>query len=173
MEENILTADQVAQKLQVHPFTVLKFIKQGKLKASKLGRVYRIRESDVTRFLDEQQTAGVKNSNGAEKSPVKASATAGPAGSKMAKPRIVPTLQTSTKEISQGSLHLAGEAKEAAFQKLEVKPSINTEQQSRKSVSTVLPQMAKKTLTQIAPLQASPKEDPDDDMLELDHYILD
>ncbi len=52
MEEVILTPDQVSQILQVHPFTVLKFIKQGKLKASKLGRVYRIRRSDVDVFLD-------------------------------------------------------------------------------------------------------------------------
>ena len=52
MEEKILTPEQVAQVLQVHPFTVLKFIKQGKLRASKLGRVYRIRESDVAHFLD-------------------------------------------------------------------------------------------------------------------------
>lgn len=54
MEETILTPEQVAQILQMHPFTVLKFIKQGKLKASKLGRVYRIRRSDVDVFLDEQ-----------------------------------------------------------------------------------------------------------------------
>jgi excisionase family DNA binding protein len=54
MDETILTPDQVAQILQIHPFTVLKFIKQGKLKASKLGRVYRIRKSDVDAFLDEQ-----------------------------------------------------------------------------------------------------------------------
>ena len=52
MEEVILTPEQVSQILQVHPFTVLKFIKQGKLKASKLGRVYRIRRSDVDVFLD-------------------------------------------------------------------------------------------------------------------------
>jgi excisionase family DNA binding protein len=54
MEETILTVEQVAQILQVHPFTVLKFIKQGKLKAAKLGRVYRIRRSEVDRFLDAQ-----------------------------------------------------------------------------------------------------------------------
>ncbi|MFC1747990.1 helix-turn-helix domain-containing protein [Pseudomonadota bacterium] len=52
MEEDILTSEQVAQILQVHPFTVLKFIKQGKLRASKLGRVYRIRRSDVDAFLE-------------------------------------------------------------------------------------------------------------------------
>lgn len=63
MDEKILTPDQVAQILQVHPFTVLKFIKQGKLRASKLGRVYRIRESDVNRFLDEQEAAAASKSS--------------------------------------------------------------------------------------------------------------
>lgn len=60
-----MTPEQVSQILQIHPFTVLKFIKQGKLKASKLGRVYRIRKSDVDKFLDEQ----------AERASQKASAT--------------------------------------------------------------------------------------------------
>ncbi len=63
MEEKILTPEQVAQVLQVHPFTVLKFIKQGKLRASKLGRVYRIRESDVAHFLDEQESNRAKGKN--------------------------------------------------------------------------------------------------------------
>lgn len=62
MDEKILTPDQVAQILQVHPFTVLKFIKQGKLRASKLGRVYRIRQSDVGKFLDEQEAAAAGKS---------------------------------------------------------------------------------------------------------------
>jgi excisionase family DNA binding protein len=62
MDEKILTPDQVAQILQVHPFTVLKFIKQGKLRASKLGRVYRIRHSDVMKFLDEQEAASASKS---------------------------------------------------------------------------------------------------------------
>ena len=60
MDEKILTPDQVALILQVHPFTVLKFIKQGKLRASKLGRVYRIRQSDVGRFLDEGEATSAK-----------------------------------------------------------------------------------------------------------------
>ncbi len=52
MRERILTSEQVAGILQVHPFTVLKYIKQGKLKGSNLGRMYRIRESDVEAFLN-------------------------------------------------------------------------------------------------------------------------
>lgn len=56
MQDRILTPDQVASILQIHPLTVLKYIKQGKLKGAKLGRVYRIRESDVEKFLDQSTT---------------------------------------------------------------------------------------------------------------------
>lgn len=49
----ILTVEQVAEMLQIHPFTVLNYIKAGKLKAAQLGRVYRIRQSAVDNFLEE------------------------------------------------------------------------------------------------------------------------
>lgn len=51
-----MTAEQVAKTLQVHHFTVLKLIKQGKLKAVKLGRVYRIKPSAVDAFIDKYST---------------------------------------------------------------------------------------------------------------------
>lgn len=49
--EKYLTSEQVATLLQVHPFTVLKYLKSGTLEGVKIGRVYRIRESDVEKFL--------------------------------------------------------------------------------------------------------------------------
>ncbi len=61
MEEKILTTEQVASILQVHPFTILKFIKEGKLKGIKLGRVYRIKESDVREFIEERTTKPREN----------------------------------------------------------------------------------------------------------------
>lgn len=61
MIERFLTTEQVAGILQVHPFTILKFIKQGKLPGVKLGRVYRIKESDVMQFLEERTTGGRKS----------------------------------------------------------------------------------------------------------------
>lgn len=57
VSDKLLTTEQVAELLQVHPFTVLKYIKTGKLKAIKLGRVWRIRESNVERFLEERSMA--------------------------------------------------------------------------------------------------------------------
>lgn len=62
MKEKFFTTEQVANILQVHPFTILKFIKQGKLKGIKLGRVYRIKESDINMFLEDRMTPGAKGS---------------------------------------------------------------------------------------------------------------
>ncbi|MBU1019343.1 MAG: helix-turn-helix domain-containing protein [Patescibacteria group bacterium] len=52
MGSRLMTPEQVAKILQVHHLTVLKFIKQKKLKAIKLGRIYRIKETDLDKFLD-------------------------------------------------------------------------------------------------------------------------
>lgn len=63
MEEKFFTTEQVANILQVHPFTILKFIKQGKLKGIKLGRMYRIQESAINQFLADRITGGDKASD--------------------------------------------------------------------------------------------------------------
>lgn len=56
MQDPIHTVDGAAQLLHLHPFTVLKLIKKRLLKASKIGRVYRIRESAIEDFLDRHST---------------------------------------------------------------------------------------------------------------------
>lgn len=53
MQDKLYTPEQVAKELQVHHLTVLKLIKQKRLRSIKLGRVYRIRESDFEKFLEE------------------------------------------------------------------------------------------------------------------------
>ncbi len=99
MEETILTVEQVAHVLQVHPFTVLKFIKQGRLKAAKLGRVYRIRRSDVDMFIDD--LANGKSAAPESKTPKKTQSE-----SKAQKP--------SPKDVSHAS-SLTDESKEVTF----------------------------------------------------------
>lgn len=69
MIEKFLTTEQVANILQVHPFTILKFIKEGKLKGIKLGRVYRMKESDVHKFLEERMTKSKSHKENDEKIP--------------------------------------------------------------------------------------------------------
>ncbi|MBU0727545.1 helix-turn-helix domain-containing protein [Patescibacteria group bacterium] len=54
MVDQIYTTEQVANILQIHHLTVLKYIKQGKLHGIKLGRIYRIRESDLQNFLNQE-----------------------------------------------------------------------------------------------------------------------
>lgn len=66
MIEKFLTTEQVANILQVHPFTILKFLKAGKLRGVKLGRVYRIKESDVQAFLESRMTRSARLNEMAE-----------------------------------------------------------------------------------------------------------
>lgn len=54
--QRLLTPDQVAKTLQVHHLTILKWIKAGKLKAIKLGRVYRIKQEDLEEFTQKNYT---------------------------------------------------------------------------------------------------------------------
>jgi excisionase family DNA binding protein len=54
--EQLLTVEQVAEKLQVHWQTILRYIKTGRLRAIKIGRGYRVDPSDLQQFLDELKT---------------------------------------------------------------------------------------------------------------------
>ncbi len=56
MAEPLYTPAQVSKMLQVHPLTVLRYLKDGRLRGLRLGRVYRIRESDLQKFFDSHAT---------------------------------------------------------------------------------------------------------------------
>lgn len=47
----LLTIDEVADYLQVHPATVQRWMKEGKLKAVKLGRLTRIHKDALEIFI--------------------------------------------------------------------------------------------------------------------------
>ena len=64
MNEEILTVAQAASYLQVSDKTVLKLIKGDQLVASQVGRVYRIKLSDINAYL-------AANSNGKKGAKVK------------------------------------------------------------------------------------------------------
>ncbi|MFQ5658473.1 MAG: helix-turn-helix domain-containing protein [Candidatus Methylomirabilales bacterium] len=55
----IYTPEQVAELLQVDVTTVYRYIKEGKLVASKLGRTYRILKEDVDLLLTLTSTGEV------------------------------------------------------------------------------------------------------------------
>lgn len=50
--QKIYTPEQVGEMLQLHPLTVIKYIKKKELKASRIGRVYRIQQDAIDTFLE-------------------------------------------------------------------------------------------------------------------------
>ncbi|MFD1676952.1 helix-turn-helix domain-containing protein [Alicyclobacillus fodiniaquatilis] len=50
--DGFLTVDQLAQMIDMHPRTVRRYIREGKLKAIKVGGEWRIRREDVKMFMD-------------------------------------------------------------------------------------------------------------------------
>ena len=47
MSEEVYTVEQFAERLKLHPKTVLRFIKDGRLRAVKVGKSYRILRTDM------------------------------------------------------------------------------------------------------------------------------
>ncbi|MGH2404051.1 MAG: helix-turn-helix domain-containing protein [bacterium] len=52
ISSDVMTVEQVADYLQLNKLTVYKYIRDGRLPASKLGKSYRVRMSDVDAFLE-------------------------------------------------------------------------------------------------------------------------
>jgi excisionase family DNA binding protein len=50
MSEQLHTVQQAADRLKLHPKTVLRLIHEGRLKGSRIGKSYRILESDLQAF---------------------------------------------------------------------------------------------------------------------------
>jgi excisionase family DNA binding protein len=50
----LLTVGEVASAIRVSNMTVYRLIKSGELPALRVGKNYRLRRSDVERFLDER-----------------------------------------------------------------------------------------------------------------------
>lgn len=55
----LFTPKEVANLLKINKETVLRFIREGKIKAIKIGREYRVKESDYNQYVDGNSTAHV------------------------------------------------------------------------------------------------------------------
>ena len=58
LTKDVLTPQEVAENLLLTPDTVYRYIREGRLVASKLGRTYRIPKENVELFLLVTSTAG-------------------------------------------------------------------------------------------------------------------
>lgn len=54
MSGNLYTVAEAAERLKLHVKTVLSFIRDGRLKATRVGKQYRITQSDLDAFAGEQ-----------------------------------------------------------------------------------------------------------------------
>jgi excisionase family DNA binding protein len=50
MSEELCTVDFAAERLKLHPKTVLRMIREGRLPARRIGKAYRIRRADLDAF---------------------------------------------------------------------------------------------------------------------------
>lgn len=58
----LLTTDEVAALLQVHPLTVRRAVANKKLRCIRLGRSTRFRREDVTKYVHQMSTTGTRAS---------------------------------------------------------------------------------------------------------------
>ena len=58
MQENLLTADQVAHYLKIDKFTVYRLVTQGKIPAFKVGTQWRFKRSMVEAWLESNMNTG-------------------------------------------------------------------------------------------------------------------
>ena len=56
----MLTPSEIAEKLNLHPNTVRDYLKAGVLPAVKLGRVWRVEEEDLNKWLEEKKRGSKK-----------------------------------------------------------------------------------------------------------------
>ena len=54
-DDNILTTDEAAQYLKISKATLLNHIREKKIKAKKVGRSWRVLQSEIYRFLNEEE----------------------------------------------------------------------------------------------------------------------
>ncbi len=56
-KKEFYTAQELAEKLRVNIMTIYRYIKAGKLKAYKIGKEFRIDNTEFNRFLDSVKTS--------------------------------------------------------------------------------------------------------------------
>lgn len=62
-QRELLTVEEVAEELRLHPHTIRNWIRTGRLPAKKYGRSYRIRKQDLQALLDSDEGGGSIGSN--------------------------------------------------------------------------------------------------------------
>jgi excisionase family DNA binding protein len=59
-DERLLTPEQVAERLQLSPFTILDYLRTKRLRGVKLDRHWRVREADLRAFIEAHLSNGAE-----------------------------------------------------------------------------------------------------------------
>ncbi len=54
-EKRLLTIDEIAEFLHMNPMTVYSWVKDGKIPAFKIGKVWRFRQTEIDEWLKKQK----------------------------------------------------------------------------------------------------------------------
>lgn len=55
MQETYYSVEQIAEMLKIHPKTVQRYIREGKLRATKIGKGWRISGHDLSLFIENER----------------------------------------------------------------------------------------------------------------------
>lgn len=64
--EPLLTSDEAASRLRIHAKTVIRMARRDEVPAVRIGKLWRFRESDLTRWIDDQVRSGCQPSGRTE-----------------------------------------------------------------------------------------------------------
>jgi excisionase family DNA binding protein len=77
MAETYYTVEQIASMLDIHPKTIQRYIREGKLRAVKLGKSWRVTGHDLSAFTESgAATASAAAASGGERAALSATASA-------------------------------------------------------------------------------------------------
>ena len=111
MNENYYTVEQISQMLSIHPKTVQRYIREGRLRAAKIGKSWRVSGHDLSVFVEgcDIASTGKASKNAADKHIVASSVIDIDVDSKDEAIRIVNTLTAAMNvkppEYGQSSMH--------------------------------------------------------------------
>ncbi len=64
MDNKFYSVDEISNLLDMHPKTVQRYIREGKIRATKVGKAWRVHENDFRTFMNAvDQSAGVPSSD--------------------------------------------------------------------------------------------------------------
>ena len=55
IDERLLTIDEVANFLNINPMTIYSWVREGKIPAFKIGKVWRFQKSEIDKWLKKQK----------------------------------------------------------------------------------------------------------------------